>query len=253
MPLLNSEAFVLLRHPLTESSWIVTLFTREEGVVRAVAKGARRTTSPFRGALEPLSRVRVEVVLKEGRELGTLRSAELLEGSMDLHGRWPEAAVLMGMGETLERALPAHAAEEESYRLLGAVLAGLRAGAPPLLAWVYFSSWLLRLHGVFPRPEGCVTCGAQGYPLLLDLGAGEWRCPRCQRQRPAEGRALTGPMASLLEAVFRSPLASLSRREFPQEALSALSGMVYWALAAYLGRPLANWPALESLGGAAGP
>ena len=253
MPFVTCEAFVLLRHPLTESSWIVTLFTREEGVVRAVAKGARRPTSPFRGALEPLSRVRVEVALREGRELGALRSAELLQGSLDLHGRWPEAAVLMGMGETLERALPAHAAEEESYRLLGAVLAGLRAGAPPLLAWVYFSAWFLRLHGVFPKPEGCAVCGAGRLPLFLDPAAGEWRCARCQGRREAPGGPLTSDMAPVLETIFRFPLASLAGREFRPEALSALSAMVYWPLAAYLGRPLASWPALESLGGAARP
>ena len=253
MPLLNSEAFVLLRHPLTESSWIVSLFTREEGVVRAVAKGARRATSSFRGALEPLSRVRVEVALKEGRELGALRAADLLDSSLDLHGRWPEAAVLMGVGETLERALPAHAAEEESYRLLGAVLEGMRRGVPPLLAWVYFAAWFLRLHGVFPKPEACAVCGAGLLPLFMDPTAGEWRCARCQGGREAPGGPLTADTAPVLEAVFRFPLASLAGREFRREALSALSAMVYWALAAYLGRPLASWPALESLGGAARP
>lgn len=212
--LLNSDAYVLVRHPLTESSWIVSLFTREAGLVRAVAKAARRVKSPFRGALEPMSLVRVQLRQREGRELAAVASAALLEGALDLHGRWPEAAVLMAVGETLERGLPEHSAEEESYRLVGAVLAGLRAGAGARCAWVYFMAWFLRLHGVPPAPEG---------------------------------RGLPAGAAAALESIYRRPLTGLAAEAPPADALQGVKSVVYLALSAYLGRRLACEEALGEL------
>lgn len=43
---------VLRTHPVTESSLIITWFTREFGKLKTLAKGARRPKSPFRGRLD---------------------------------------------------------------------------------------------------------------------------------------------------------------------------------------------------------
>jgi recombinational DNA repair protein (RecF pathway) len=212
--LLDSDAYVLVRHPLTESSWIVSLFTREAGLVRAVAKAARRVKSPFRGALEPLSLVRVQLRQREGRDLATVVSASLIESALDLHGHWPQAAVLMAVGETLERGLPEHSTEEETYRLVGAVLAGLRAGAAPRCAWVYFMAWFLRLHGVPCAPEG---------------------------------RGLPRAAAAALQSIYRLPLRDLAPEPPAPDALEGLKSVVYLALSAYLGRSLACEGALGEL------
>jgi DNA repair protein RecO (recombination protein O) len=240
--LLASEAYVLVRYPLTESSWLVSFFTRDEGKVRAVAKGARRTRSPFRGALEPMSRVRVEISQREGRELGALNSADLLEGAMDLYGRWPHASVLLGMSEVLERALAEHNREEETYRLVGATVEGLRTGMAPEGAWTYFLAWFLRLHGVLPKPDACVSCGGEPRPLHFDAGAGGWLCRRCRAARPEQGAVVSDRAASLLASFFGGSPRDLAGSDISLEALKNLENMVYLALVAYLGRPLATLP-----------
>lgn len=246
MEILTSEAFVLARHPLTESSWIVTLFTRETGSVRAVAKGARRLKSPMLGALEPLNRVRVEVLRKEHAGLGQLRSADLEEGALDLYGSWPCAAVLMAAAETLHRGLPEHSPEEETYRLTAALLKGLREGVPPALAWLYFAAWFLRLHGVLSPPDACVSCGAPpGAPLHYDAGAGGWLCPACRRARPPQGVEVDGGASSLLREILRRPVGQVPPGSAADR--SALRSVVYLGLAAFLGRPLASWEPLEKL------
>jgi DNA repair protein RecO (recombination protein O) len=48
----RAEAIVLRVHPVTESSLIVTWFTRECGKLKTMAKGARRPKSPFRGKID---------------------------------------------------------------------------------------------------------------------------------------------------------------------------------------------------------
>jgi DNA repair protein RecO (recombination protein O) len=240
MTSLRSEAFVLSRFPLTESSWVVCLLTRQEGKVRAVAKGARRTKSAFRGALEPLNRVRVEVTLREGRELGNLVAADLEESALDLFGAWPAAGVLMAVVEVLERGLADHAVEEDTFRLVDTVLKGLRAGARPDLAWVYFAAWFLRLHGVLGRPDRCTRCGESRPVAHFDAGAGGWVCRTCLSGRPEQGVEISPAALEALDGIFRTALPDLASKPLEARASKTLKSMVYLALVAYLGRPLAS-------------
>lgn len=245
MSTLASEALVLVRYPLTESSWLVSLFTREEGRIRAVAQGARRTRSPFRGALEPMNRVHVELSSKEGRELARLVRAELLEGALDLFASWPSAQVLFAAAEVLERGLPERHAEEETFRLAVALMKGLRGGLEPETGWTYFVAWFLRLHGMFPRPDRCVACGGPPSPLHFDAGAGGWLCPACRAKRPEQGLAVDDAARRFLDALFAGPPDSAALGGQARAAVRTVRSMVYLALVAYLGRPLAAAPEFE--------
>lgn len=241
---LKSEAFVLVRYPLTESSWIVSLFTREEGRLRVVAKGARRTKSSFRGALETMNRVRVEVTSREGSDLGNLVGAELEEGAMDLFSRWPAASVLLAMAEVLERGLAELHREEETFRLTEALLRGLRVGLDAPAAWAYFLVWFLKLHGVMPKPDQCVGCGGPPRPLHFDAGAGGWLCPSCRTGRPPQGVDLPRDAEDALQAIFISSPERFAQVEAAPAALGRVRELATLALCAYLGRPLAAAPSL---------
>lgn len=48
----SSDGIFLRMHPFSESSLLVTVLTREQGVIRALAKGAKRPRSPFAGMLD---------------------------------------------------------------------------------------------------------------------------------------------------------------------------------------------------------
>ena len=79
MPLRETEAIVLRTYRLGEADKIASLFTRQLGRLRAVAKGAFRPKSRFGGALEPLSYLRVQLFERENRDLLPLNSVELVE------------------------------------------------------------------------------------------------------------------------------------------------------------------------------
>ena len=57
MRLYRDRAVVLRQHKLGEADRIVTLLTRDHGLVRAVAKGVRRTRSKFGARLEPFFQI----------------------------------------------------------------------------------------------------------------------------------------------------------------------------------------------------
>src|SRR5437773_7695966 len=48
----RADGIVLRRQPVTESSLIVTWYTREFGKLKTLAKGARRAKGPFQGKID---------------------------------------------------------------------------------------------------------------------------------------------------------------------------------------------------------
>ena len=75
--LYRDTGVVLRTYKLGEADRIVVLLTAENGKVRAVAKGVRKTGSKFGARLEPLSHVRL--LLYRGRELDIVSQAESVE------------------------------------------------------------------------------------------------------------------------------------------------------------------------------
>lgn len=73
----KTMAIVLRMTDFSETSCVVTLFTREFGKLSALAKGARRPKSPFEAALDVLSVCRVVFLRKSGDTLHLLTEAKL--------------------------------------------------------------------------------------------------------------------------------------------------------------------------------
>lgn len=78
MALVETESLVLKTYSLAEADKIVVLLTHDHGIVRGVAKGAKRLNSKFGSGLETLSTVRVTYFQKEVRELVSIDRIELL-------------------------------------------------------------------------------------------------------------------------------------------------------------------------------
>ncbi|MEG3067513.1 MAG: DNA repair protein RecO [Syntrophaceticus schinkii] len=74
MGIYKAEAIVLRSIVYGEADRILTLFTREDGKVSAIAKGVRKTTSRLRGAVQLFSHTRL--VLYSGRSLDTVSQGE---------------------------------------------------------------------------------------------------------------------------------------------------------------------------------
>ncbi|MBN2058327.1 MAG: DNA repair protein RecO [Candidatus Saganbacteria bacterium] len=63
--------------PFMEADKLVTLFTREHGKVRAIAKGARRVPSRFGGRVEPFTYA--DYLLAKGRNLDIVSQCQVRE------------------------------------------------------------------------------------------------------------------------------------------------------------------------------
>jgi DNA repair protein RecO (recombination protein O) len=195
MPTYRDQAIVLRAYRLGEADRIVTLLTRSNGKVRAVARGVRRTSSRIGGRLEPFNYV--DVQFARGRTLDVVAQVESLQQYGDpLSTSYQRFTAGEAMVETADRLV----AEEGSpapaqFRLLlGALHAlslGTKDGVRP--APMILDSYLLRalaMAGYAPVLDGCARCGARGRHAWFNPSAGGMVCHDCRAgatARPSQG------------------------------------------------------------------
>src|SRR5512136_1382069 len=95
------EAIVLRHANWGEADRILTLYTRERGKVRAIAKGARRIRSRKAGHLEPFTRVTLQ--LAKGRDLLIVTQADTLDAYLPLGANLVKTGLASYAGELLDR------------------------------------------------------------------------------------------------------------------------------------------------------
>lgn len=79
MPRLRDQAVPIRRWDWSETSQAALLFTREHGLIRGLAKGARRARGAFSGGIEPLTLGEVGAIVKPQTELATITDWDLRE------------------------------------------------------------------------------------------------------------------------------------------------------------------------------
>jgi DNA repair protein RecO (recombination protein O) len=217
VPLYREEGVVLRTHKLGEADRIVTLLTRGRGLLRAVAKGVRRTSSKFGARLEQF--MVADIQCFEGRTLDTITQAETLGAygpsiSAD-YDRYRAGSAIV---ETAER-LAEGETSREFYALLVGALRTLAAGRiPPDLVRDGYVLRAMSLAGWTPGFAACVRCGAPGPHTAVAVQLGGVVCEDCRP--PGSPRLDPGSivlLSALLAGDWDTALAS-SERERGQAA-----------------------------------
>ena len=160
MPSEKATAIVIRTVEFSETSLVVTLFTREFGKIGALAKGARRLKGPFESALDLLALCRIVFLHKSSDALDLLTEAKLLRrfrpAGHDLSGLYAGYYVAELLGELTDDDDP----HPELFDLADETLAALAAGESVAKRVVRFELGALRLLGHMPSLDACVECGA---------------------------------------------------------------------------------------------
>jgi DNA repair protein RecO (recombination protein O) len=187
MALVRSEGIVLKTHALGDTSRIVVAYTRDRGMVRLVAKGARKTPSRFGFALEPLSRATFVFYLKPDRDLQLLSQADTLDPTGSRISDLVRLAHAQAATELIDRLVWGEEAHAELYDLLVRMLEAVPrvpAAALPALT-IAFGLQVASLLGYRPRLDACAGCGGALSPRrLFSPARGGLVCDRCAGAEP---------------------------------------------------------------------
>jgi DNA repair protein RecO (recombination protein O) len=228
--LYRDEGVVLRTQKLGEADRIITLLTRENGKVRAVAKGVRRTTSRFGARLEPF--MRVDVQFATGRTLDIVTQAETIAPyGRHITADYPRYTSGTAMLETADRL----AAEErepavQQYHLLVGALRALaeRLHDPSLVLDAYLLRGLA-IAGFAPSFADCARCAADGPHRFFSVPSGGMVCAAC---KPGGTVAPAAPTVALLGALLAGDwtLADASEPAARREASGIVAAFLQWHL-----------------------
>ena len=212
MPLRETEAIVLRTYRLGEAEKIVSLFTRQMGRLRAVARGAQRPKSRYGGSLEPLSYVRIEIFERENRDLLRLNSVELIESFFSMQADYRVQLAAQFLAEVGERLLPEREVNERMFRLLLAVLRALKSSGEVNRPLLYFDYWMVRLGGFQPALDACSSCGRAlgeegGY---YARGSETLACRDC---KPPGSQRVAAATLAMVRAACHAPLDQWLKQE----------------------------------------
>lgn len=174
------DAVVLRHSDYGEADRLLTLFTRQLGKTRAIAKGARKIASRKAGHIEPFTYVKLQ--LAQGRDMFIVTQADTVDAYLSLR----DDLVLTSQASYVLELLDRFSYEDQTenpalFRLLTDTLSRLASRADAWLVIRYYEMRLLDHVGFRPQLFECANCGRAIQPedQFFSFSAGGVICPRC--------------------------------------------------------------------------
>jgi DNA repair protein RecO (recombination protein O) len=223
MAVYKSKGIVLRSIRYGEADRILDLYTKDSGLISAIAKGIRRTKSRFGGRLEPLSCV--EFLAYEGKTLDTVTQVEVLRsfrGVRENLARLEAAGGIIGVVRALSGG---DEADRRVFNLLYHALDALEDREEDFKSIeAAFGLKLSILAGYTTRLDACVNCdrnpdeAADGAPPYFAPNLGGILCADC---RSMSGEAFPLPPETLaaLQSLVACPIREAATEERLEESI----------------------------------
>lgn len=166
------EGIILHAVPYGETNRIVTLFTKEAGVIAAIVYRAT-TKKAVPGATDPLACI--ELVATEGKgDLYSCRDISVIRQHLPLRKRLSSLRAGWAMAQLLRKSQLPHKPAPQLYALLEGYLEQIPSFSSPEVLVQSFYLKLLRHEGHLEVSDGCSSCSS---PLTeCFVGHGECFC-----------------------------------------------------------------------------
>lgn len=216
------DSIVLKHQDYGEADRLLTIYTRQKGKLKTIAKGVRKVRSQKGGHLEPFTHA--SLLLATGRTWHIVSQAEAQEMFPNL----TKDLEILGYASYLVELVDRFTFEEEEnppiFNLLRNSLARLDTGDPPApLVVRYFEIRLLDLLGFRPELKNCVVTGNEIQPENQYFSAALGGVVSSQA-----GRTLTGAVPVSMSAL--KYLRHFQRSSFDQAAVAKPPDQVYQEL-----------------------
>jgi DNA repair protein RecO (recombination protein O) len=242
----RTEAIILRRSDFAEADRLLTLYSRERGKIRAIAKGARKPQSRKTGHVELFMRTRFLVA--EGRNLDIVTQAEMVEAYPQLRDDLVRTTYASYIVELLDRFTADEDRNDHLYTLLSEALRWFATTNNLLLAARYYELHLLNYVGFRPQLFRCVNCGTEieEEDQFFSAELGGLLCPDCQSMDRG-ARAISAPAVKVLRYLQSRPWKTVRTLRLRRELHTELEEVMYFYLTYILERNLKSVDFLHRL------
>jgi DNA repair protein RecO (recombination protein O) len=223
---LKVEAVILQHNDWGEADRMLRMYSREQGKIKAIAKGVRRIRSRKAGHLQPITRV--SLLLARGTGMWIVTQAETVNAYLPLRADLLLTGYACYLTELVDRFTFDDEENRSLYTLLTQSLERLTSPADAFLVVRYFEVRLLDLLGYRPELFHCVICreAVQAQNQFFSFLEGGVICPKCSG-KPMDAMPVNMNVLKYLRHLQRSPynkIATLKIPEAVQEPLEQLLG-----------------------------
>ena len=220
MEVFNTDGVVLKVRHTGESDRIVTVLTRDRGVLSAFAKAARRPKSKLHAGTQTFCFS--DLTFRRNGDSLNITEASVREVFYDLNSDLKTLALAQYFSQLAEELIPPGDSPEECLRLLlNSFYFLCDKNRSPLLVKAATELRLAALSGYTPDVGGCCRCGGEAGEMFLDCAEGLFYCRDCGGERM--GARLTAPAFDALRVIVTEPLQKIYSVRLPEADLQILS------------------------------
>ncbi len=209
---------------VAETDRFVAILTRDRGLIRACAKGARKITNRHSAATQPLCYAKLSLV--PAGEKYIVEDARPIEVFFPLRQSVEKLALAQYFCELALHLTPTDNGAEEHLRLLLNALYYLSEGSrAPLLVKAVVEGRLLCLEGYTPDLTACCHCGStEGGQFWFDPQAGTVTCDSCSHG--ADAMAISSGVLTALRHVLYGEFDRCFAFTLPRDELQVFSTLM---------------------------
>jgi DNA repair protein RecO (recombination protein O) len=222
--IVSTDAIVLRTVNYSETSIIVTLFSKESGKMTLMAKGARKPKSLFAAQLEPMNILNINYFHKDARNIQLLKNSSFIEDSTDIRENFDALNYGLTIVEILDKLLHENDIDPIVFRLSIKILSALKS--TQINYDILFSFFLLQLSvrlGFMPELNKCCNCFINLETAKFDEHKGELMCKNCVHS--GEINFSVGTI-NLLKALLKTHIDHLHGLKYDDQNLKELDSFL---------------------------
>jgi DNA repair protein RecO (recombination protein O) len=183
MSSVKSSAIVLKSINWRDTSKIVTLFTREEGKISVIAKGARQPQSKYQGILESINLLEVIIYMSATRKLQILGQTSLENTFPKIRTDYEKTGYTFALLELTDIFFKEGSIDIIFFDFLKTILSELEEITDPKIVFWYFLLKISSYLGFKPELNSCSICNRSivTEEVVFSVQEGTTICKNCGR------------------------------------------------------------------------
>jgi len=229
------NAIVMRTYDFSEADRIIILFTEQEGKVRAVAKGIRKSKSKLAGSLNLLTHTQIQLVGHEHRDLFRITQAQFITGFPYIKSDLSALAQASRVIELIDGIVHDRHPQKKLFDLLMATLNWLESGFDPRRISIWFETHFWNVMGYGLNVNNCYLCKQETEKMTFDLEAGGVVCHNC---KPNGRFWISVGSRRLLDKLLTMKSSFLNRLQIQPQLEKEIRRFLDMVINYHLGKPL---------------
>lgn len=176
MEITKVKGIIISESNYSETSKLINIYTKEYGLISAIAKGAKRLKSPLRSVTSKLTYADFQLNYKEGK-LSNLLVADVINPFNEIKKDLLKISYASFLLE-LTSQVTKQTNEKEIFDILEASLLKIEEGYDPMIITNILELKYLDYLGIKPELNSCAVCGSTKV-ITVSTNKGGFVCMNC--------------------------------------------------------------------------